>query len=49
MGQVLDPSATITFAVRATTQQSQALLSQVSQKPGIYPKTVAKWRKRLCV
>ena len=45
MGQIRHGSATITYAVRAAIQRSQASLSQLSAELGINPKTVAKWRK----
>ena len=46
MGQIRHGSATTTHAVRAAIQRSQASLSALSEKFGINPKTVAKWRKR---
>lgn len=49
MGHVHDGSATITHAVRAAIQRSQASLAQLSRELGINPKTVAKWRKRATV
>ena len=49
MGQVRHGSATITHAVRAAIQRSQASLAQLSKELGINPKTVAKWRKRQTV
>jgi transposase-like protein len=49
MGQVRHGSATTTHVVRAAIQRSQASLAQLSKELGIYPKTVAKWRKRATV
>lgn len=49
MGQVRHGSATTTHVVRAAIQRSQASLAQLSRELGIYPKTVAKWRKRATV
>lgn len=49
MGQVRHGSVTTTHAVRAAIQRSQASLAQLSREPGINPKTVAKWRKRVSV
>ena len=49
MGQVRHGSATITHAVRAAIQRSQASLAQLSQELGINPKTVPKWPKRQTV
>ncbi|QHC37342.1 IS481 family transposase [Komagataeibacter xylinus] len=46
MGQIRHGSATTTHAVRAAIQRSQASLSALSEKFGINPKTVAKWRNR---
>ena len=46
MGQVLHGSATTTHAIRAAIQRSQASISELSEKYGINPKTVAKWRNR---
>ena len=46
MGQIRDGSAMTTYAVRAVIQRSRALLAALSEKFGINPKTVAKWRKR---
>nr|WP_244192236.1 DDE-type integrase/transposase/recombinase [Komagataeibacter sucrofermentans] len=46
MGQIRHGSATTTHAVRAAIQRSQASLSALSEKFGINPKMVAKWRKR---
>jgi len=46
MGQVLHGSARTTAAVRRAIQHSQESLITLSQRYGINPKTVAKWRKR---
>ena len=46
MGQVLHGSATTTEAVRRAIQNSQASLRALSKRYGIYPKTVAKWKRR---
>jgi transposase InsO family protein len=46
VGQVLHGSATTTHAVRAAIQRSKASLETLSERYGINPKTVAKWRKR---
>ena len=46
MGQVLHGSATTTHAIRATIQRSKASLQALSDRYGINPKTVAKWRRR---
>ena len=46
MGQVLDGSATTTHAVRAAIQRSKASIQELSERYGITPKTVVKWRKR---
>ena len=46
MGQVLHGSATTTHAVRAAIQRSQASIQELSERYGINPKTVAKWRRR---
>jgi transposase InsO family protein len=45
MGQVLHGSATTTHAVRAAIQRPKASLQELSQRYGINPKTVQKWRK----
>ena len=47
MGQIRHGSATITHAVRAAIQRSQASLAQLSRELGNNPKTVAKWRNRI--
>lgn len=49
MGQVLHGSATTTHAVRAAIQRSKASIAELSERYGINPKTVAKWRSRECV
>lgn len=49
MGQVLHGSATTTHAVRAAIQRSNASIQELSQRYGINPKTVLKWRKRCSV
>ena len=49
MGQVRHGSATITHAVRAAIQRSQASLATLSRDLGINSKTVAEWRKRTSV
>jgi transposase-like protein len=46
VGQVLHGSATTTHAIRAAIQRSKASLQALSERYGINPKTVAKWRKR---
>jgi len=46
MGQVLHGCATTTHAVRAAIQRSKASIQALSERYGINPKTVAKWRKR---
>ena len=46
MGQILHGSATTTHAVRAAIQRSKASIQALSERYGINPKTVAKWRKR---
>ena len=46
MGQVLHGSATTTYAIRAAIQRSKASIQALSERHGINPKTVAKWRKR---
>jgi transposase-like protein len=46
MGQVLHGSATTTHAVRAAIQRSQASIQELSERHGVNPKTVMKWRKR---
>ena len=46
MGQVLHGSATTTHAVRAAIQRSKASIQALSERYGINPKTVAKWRTR---
>jgi len=46
VGQVLHGSATTTHAIRAAIQRSKASLQALSDRYGINPKTVAKWRRR---
>jgi transposase InsO family protein len=46
VGQVLHGSATTTHAIRAAIQRSTASLQALSERYGINPKTVAKWRRR---
>ena len=46
MGQILHGSATTTHAIRAAIQRSQTSIQALSDRYGINPKTVAKWRKR---
>ena len=46
MGQVLHGSATTTHAIRAAIQRSKASLQALSERYGVNPKTVAKWRRR---
>jgi transposase-like protein len=45
MGQVLHGSATTTHAIPAI-QRSKASIQALSDRYGVNPKTVAKWRKR---
>src|SRR4051812_38400951 len=49
MGQILHRSATTTEAIRRAIQHSQESLRTLSQRHGVNPKTVAKWRKRCSV
>ena len=49
MGQLLHGSATTTHAVRAAIQRSKASVQELSQRYGINPKTVQKWRHRSSV
>lgn len=49
MGQVLHGGATTTTAVRRAIQNSQESLRTLSQRYGINPKTVSKWRNRASV
>ena len=46
MGQVLHGSAKTTHAVRAAIQRSQASIQELSERHGVNPKTVMKWKKR---
>ena len=49
MGQILHGSATTTHTVRAAIQRSKAPLKELSERYGLNPKTVAKWKKRVFV
>lgn len=49
MGQILHGSATTTHAIRAAMQRSKASVQELSERYGINPKTVRKWRKRSSV
>ena len=49
MGQILHGSATTTHAIRAAIQRSEASVQELSERYGINPKTVRKWRKRSSV
>jgi transposase InsO family protein len=46
MGQILHGSATTTHAVRAAIQRSKASIQKLSERHGVNPKTVLKWKKR---
>jgi transposase-like protein len=46
MGQILHGCARTTAAVRRAIQHSQESLLKLSERYGINPKTVQKWRKR---
>src|ERR1700693_1052039 len=46
MGQVLHGCATTTETIRRAIQHSQESLRRLSNRYGINPKTVAKWRQR---
>jgi len=46
MGQVLHGSAKTTHAVRAAIQRSKASIQALSERHGVNPKTVMKWKKR---
>ena len=46
MGQILHGSATATHAIRAAIQRSKATAKELSERYGLNPKTVAKWKKR---
>jgi len=46
MGQVLHGSAKTTHAVRAAIQRSKASIQDLSERYGLNPKTVMKWKKR---
>ncbi len=45
MGQILHASARTTAAVRRAIQHSQESLIALSNRHGINPKTVAKWKR----
>jgi hypothetical protein len=49
MGQLLHGSATTTHAVRTAIQRSKASIQELSERHGVNPKTVMKWRKRAFV
>src|SRR5271165_2993834 len=49
MGQVLHGSATTTHSIRASIQRSKATAKELSERYGLNPKTVAKWKKRTFV
>jgi transposase InsO family protein len=49
MGQILHGSATATHAIRAAIQRSKATAKELSERYGLNPKTVAKWKKRTFV
>jgi hypothetical protein len=49
MGQILHGSATTTEAIRRAIQNSHASPRELAARYGIYPKTVAKWRRRSVV
>jgi len=49
MGQILHGCARTTEAVRRAIQNSQESLKTLSQRYGVNPKTVAKWKKRQTV
>jgi transposase InsO family protein len=46
MGQILHGSATTTHAVRAAIQRSKASIQELSERYGVNPKTVMKWKNR---
>ena len=46
MGQVLHGSAKTTHAVRAAIQRSKTSIQALSERYGLNPKTVMKWKKR---
>ena len=46
MGQVLHGSAKTTHAIRAAIQRSQASVKELSERHGLNPKTVVKWKKQ---
>src|SRR6201990_1788065 len=49
MGHILHGSATTTHAIRAAIQRSKATAKELSERYGLNPKTVAKWKKRAFV
>jgi transposase InsO family protein len=49
MGQILHGSATTTHAIRTAIQRSKATAKELSERYGLNPKTVAKWKKRAFV
>ena len=49
MGQVLHGGATTTHAARAAIRRSKASVQEPSERYGVNPKTVWKWRKRCSV
>src|SRR4028119_1385980 len=49
MGQLLHGCARTTEAVRRAIQNSQESLKVLSQRYGVNPKTIAKWKKRQTV
>ncbi len=49
MGRIRPGSATTTHAIRAAMQRSKASVQELSERYGINPKTVQKWRKRSSV
>ena len=49
MGQILHGSATTTYAIRTAIQRSKAPLKELSERYGLNPKTVTKWKKRAFV
>src|ERR1700751_5374044 len=49
MGEIPHGSATTTHAIRAAIQRSKAPLKDLSERYGLNPKTVAKWKNRAFV
>ncbi len=49
MGKILHGCATTTHVIRAAIQRSEAPLKELSERYGLNPKTVAKWKKRAFV